>query len=127
MEKGELGLEMYLIIEGEVDVILEAGQPPKFVLSKGVLFGEMALLNPIPSVRTASIRAKTNVSLAVLGLEDFQFIMKQYPKFSEKIHKIAQAKIRKESGLLTSEFSAEFNEDSFEDEGMAPMPEELVN
>lgn len=71
MEKGELGLEMYLIIEGEVDVILEAGQPPKFVLSKGVLFGEMALLNPIPSVRTASIRAKTNVSLAVLGLEDF--------------------------------------------------------
>ena len=76
MEKGELGLEMYMIIEGEVEVIIEPGEPPKFTLGKGVLFGEMALLNPTPNVRTASIRAKTNVSLALLSIEDFQFIMK---------------------------------------------------
>ena len=58
---------MYFIVKGKVTVILESGDIIA-VLKKGDIFGEMALLNPTPSVRTASVLAKTDVVLAILSL-----------------------------------------------------------
>lgn len=54
MEHGEVGLEMYFIVKGKVCVILESGDVIA-ELKEGDAFGEMALLNPIPSVRKASV------------------------------------------------------------------------
>ena len=89
MEYGELGLEMYFIMSGEVEVILSNGDVVA-TLGKGAQFGEMAILSPIPSVRGASVRNKTDVSVAVLSLQDFKFIMEQYPEFGAKIRKKAR-------------------------------------
>ncbi len=74
MEKGEIGLEMYFIIDGDVEVISWEGTVI-VAMHAGTPFGEFALLNPTPSVRSAHIRAATDVSLAVLSLTDFKFIM----------------------------------------------------
>jgi hypothetical protein len=47
--------------------------------------GEMALLDPTPTLRNAFIRANTNVTLAVLSLEDFRFVMDNYLDFSKTV------------------------------------------
>jgi CRP-like cAMP-binding protein len=65
---------MYLIIQGTVDVFFENGTHIA-TLTKGKPFGEMALLNPKPSIRMANVKAVTDVSLAVLSLQDFSLVM----------------------------------------------------
>jgi len=78
MVEGELGLEMYFIIDGYVEIVKGDGNMLLNTLTVGSPIGEMALLNQ-PCVRGASARAKTDVSLAVLSLDDFNFVMKKYP------------------------------------------------
>jgi CRP-like cAMP-binding protein len=86
MEKGEVGLEMYFIIDGDVEVLSGTGDVI-VTMHAGTPFGEMALLNPTPSVRTAHIRAAKDLALAVLSLDDFKFIMQKYPEFAKKVRK----------------------------------------
>jgi CRP-like cAMP-binding protein len=70
MHVGEIGREMYFILDGEVDVY-----SPSMIhlatLGVGKPIGEMALLSRTVSLRAAHVVAKTNVALAVLSLEDF--------------------------------------------------------
>ncbi len=84
MRAGELGLEMYFIIEGCVEVTSASGQGLA-ILEEGKPIGEMALLDTNPSVRVASVIALTNVSLAVLSLQDFKFAMRMYPEFNKQV------------------------------------------
>lgn len=87
--EGELGLEMFFILEGSVQV-LSSGGVVLGVLEEGQPFGEMALLSDVPTLRMANVVAKTDVSLAVLSLEDFRLVMESYPEFQaimlEKAH-----------------------------------------
>ena len=87
--EGELGLEMFFILEGSVEVVSSAGMVLG-VLEAGQPFGEMALLSAVPTLRMASVVAKTDVSLAVLSLDDFHLVMEAYPEFQsimlEKAH-----------------------------------------
>jgi CRP-like cAMP-binding protein len=70
LQEGEIGLEMYFIIEGKVDVFLSNGTQIA-TLTKGKPFGEMALLGSKPSVRGANVKARSDLALAVLSLLDF--------------------------------------------------------
>jgi hypothetical protein len=45
----------------------------------------MAILSPNPSVRMASVRSLTDVSLAILSLKNFKFICEKYPEFERKV------------------------------------------
>jgi voltage-gated potassium channel len=78
--EGELGLEMFFILEGSVEVVASGGVVLG-VLEEGQPFGEMALLSAVPTLRMANVVAKTDVSLAVLSLEDFRLVMDSYPEF----------------------------------------------
>ena len=92
IKEGELGLEMYFVIEGQVEIITN-----KIVLdtlTEGQVFGEMALLTPFPTVRGATARAKTNVTVAMLSMSDFNFVMQIYPEFAQKVR--SQASQREE-------------------------------
>ena len=74
MTKGVIGLEMYFIIEGEVEIY-----PPGFVIpvikTVGQPIGEMAVIEEKPAVRAADCFAKSDVALAVLEKEAFRFVM----------------------------------------------------
>jgi hypothetical protein len=92
---------MYFIIDGDVEVISETGNVI-VSMHAGTPFGELALLNSTPSVRSAHIRAATDVSLAILSLTDFKFIMQHYPDFAHKVRKQARERM-KENVLKTGD------------------------
>lgn len=81
MKVGEIGLEMYFIIEGQVD-IYSAAHVYLVTLSVGKPIGEMALLSETPTVRNSYVIARTDVALAILSLEDFRFVCGAYPEFN---------------------------------------------
>jgi hypothetical protein len=78
--KGDDGDEMYFLINGVVDVIIEPSAGPPVVvatLSDGTYFGEMALLERKP--RMAHIVAKTLTELLVLTRDDFDGVVRNIP------------------------------------------------
>jgi hypothetical protein len=85
--KGEIGRELYLIEQGEVEILDEAGKPIK-VLRDGDVFGEVALLRT--STRTASVRAKIPTDLYTLDKRDFARILRDHPQFAAGIQKVAK-------------------------------------
>lgn len=67
IREGDPGDLFYLVADGEVTVSTEAGFTTD--LTRGEGFGEIALLNDTP--RTATVAAKTDVSLYSLSADDF--------------------------------------------------------
>jgi len=87
IQKGDLAKEMYLICHGEVEVIDGTGQVVQ-TLRDGDFFGEISLL--IPTSRTATVKAKTQSDLFVLGKTDFSRILRDHPQFAETMMKVAK-------------------------------------
>jgi len=85
--KGDIGRELYLIEQGEVEIIDDAGNPLK-VLRDGDVFGEIALLRQSP--RTASVRARIPTDLYTLDKRDFSRILRDHPQFAAGIQQVAK-------------------------------------
>src|SRR5439155_3433974 len=85
--KGDIGRELYLIEQGEVEVLDDHGQVLK-VLSDGDVFGEVGVLMSTP--RTATVRARIPTDLYVLEKADFGRILRDNPNFDAAIRKVAQ-------------------------------------
>ena len=58
------------------------------VLSVGKYFGEMALVAS-KNVRHASVQAVTDISVAIMTIENFNVISEVYPIFREKVEEVA--------------------------------------
>jgi CRP/FNR family transcriptional regulator, cyclic AMP receptor protein len=69
--EGEAGSEAFVLLAGEVEVEVE-GRPVER-LGPGDIFGEMAIVSS--AERSASVRAATDVRLAVLDERRFQFLV----------------------------------------------------
>ena len=80
---GEVAQEMYFIVKGQVNIISADGIHLA-TIGAGENFGEMALLQD-NNVRTASVQAETDVSVAIMNTEDFQKICELYPNFKQRI------------------------------------------
>jgi CRP-like cAMP-binding protein len=87
VRKGEVGQEMFFIVRGECEVVLE-GNKVVANLSRGSYFGEIALL--LAERRTASIRTKKDCELLKLQKEDFEELLNLFPKTRELFYQIAQ-------------------------------------
>jgi len=83
---------LYILVEGEAEVVLEAkGQPPRVLNTlhegePGSFFGEMGLLTGEP--RTASVLARTDVLCYRLDKSAFDDIMHARPAVAEEISSI---------------------------------------
>jgi NADH dehydrogenase len=81
IEKTEIGRELFVIQNGEVEVFEPAhgGEPERHIATfgRGEVFGEKALLTDTP--RTASVRAKSAVDVLVVGRSDFRALVDQFP------------------------------------------------
>ena len=86
---------MYVVIEGEVDIIVHG----KVVLSlvPGGILGEMALIDE--QVRSATAVAKTDCKLVPITERRFLFLVQQTPFFSIEVMKIMAYRLRRMNAL----------------------------
>jgi LmbE family N-acetylglucosaminyl deacetylase len=94
--QGDEGDEMYIIVQGEVEIIKESGEKPQIIYlsKKGEAIGEMQVLSRSP--RSAAMRCKGDVHLLVVEGAHFRTLMHQYPDMSDRViqmlvHKLAVA------------------------------------
>lgn len=76
-KEGARGNRLYLIVEGELEIIKAFGTPNEIVLRvccAGEPIGEMSFLNP-EGTRSATVRAKSRVRLIEIARDDFELLM----------------------------------------------------
>lgn len=78
-EEGGKGSDMFYILSGSVRLIKK--DKTLTVIRKGEYFGEMALLIGTPRTTTA-IAEEDNTSLAVIGPENFETLLREEPKMA---------------------------------------------
>jgi len=84
--QGDPGIGLYIVREGEVEIIRENDKGSKLtlaVIQKGDFFGELALIDG--EKRSASAIAKTDTRLSVIFKPDLDEYIDKYPKKGIKI------------------------------------------
>jgi CRP/FNR family transcriptional regulator, cyclic AMP receptor protein len=86
--QGDVGNELYIISQGEVEIINESGGQDKLINTEtiGAYVGELAVLGNMP--RTLAMRTKGDVRLLVLQSARFQTIMQQHPDIAYQVIKV---------------------------------------
>ena len=79
--EGRVGREFFLIVEGEATV--RRGDQEVATLGPGDYFGELSLLHRGP--RSATVTAKTDMHLFVLGQREFAGLVDSVPGLSAKL------------------------------------------
>jgi DNA-binding SARP family transcriptional activator len=79
--EGEYGDRLYIIIEGQLDIVKALGKPEEHVLrvcADGDYIGEMCFLNP-GGIRSASVVSRTAVRLLEISRVDFETLLRRRP------------------------------------------------
>lgn len=87
VQAGDTARELFLLSQGEVEVLSPAGQPTA-TLHAGGFFGEIGLLTSQP--RTSTVRAKSRCNLFVLDQTDFFRILRDHPQLAEAVTAVAR-------------------------------------
>jgi CRP/FNR family cyclic AMP-dependent transcriptional regulator len=98
---GEEGRLMYVVTEGEVDILIGAmttGSTVAETVLPGGIFGEMALIDH--HVRSADAIARTHCNLVVVDQRRFQFLVSETPFFAIQVMSIMAERLRKANTLL---------------------------
>ena len=92
--EGELGREMYIIQEGQVEITKRAGGEERqlAVLDKGDFFGEMALLEDLP--RAGSARAVSHVRLVQINGSTFDQMLRDNPEIAVRMMRKLSRRLR---------------------------------
>jgi len=94
--KGEAAKVMYLIIEGEVDLVL--GGKVIETAGEGTFIGEMALIDEEP--RSASARVRSDCRVFPIDEERFQSLVRETPFFALQMMKILARRLRSMDALI---------------------------
>jgi CRP-like cAMP-binding protein len=84
---GDPGDALYIVAHGVVEVLADGDQRARAELGDGQAFGEMALLSG--GTRTATIRAKTDTQLLMIGKDDFERLLADDPFLEEQVHQLS--------------------------------------
>jgi len=102
--QGKHGKSVCFVVTGELDVVRQESPDKEVViatLGKGQSAGEMAIVDGF--TRSASIRARTDVSLLLLKRDDFNRILEEHPSIGIKIlqglARMLSAKLRDTSDI----------------------------
>ena len=88
---GDPGESMYIVTEGEVDVL--DGSTVLDTIGPGSIVGELALIDDEP--RSASVRAKTDCRLVPVDRRRFQFMVQETPFFGLAVMKVIADRLRR--------------------------------
>jgi CRP-like cAMP-binding protein len=94
---GEEGKSMYVVAEGEVDILV--GSVIAETVARGGIFGEMALIDL--HVRSADAIAKTSCKLVPIDLRQFQFLVSETPFFAVQVMSIMAERLRHTNDRLS--------------------------
>jgi CRP-like cAMP-binding protein len=99
-QQGELGTEMFIIQEGEVDIVKHINGESHALshLEKGDFFGEMAILESVP--RTADAVAVTDVRALVINGARFDEMLRKNPEVAVRIIRKYSKRLREANTLL---------------------------
>jgi CRP-like cAMP-binding protein len=91
--QGEKGHALYVIQEGEVKItrFYKGEEVLLSVLKRGDIFGEMAILEDQP--RSANAFANGNLKLMLITKQNFDFVIKNYPRIVTKIIELLSDRI----------------------------------
>ena len=85
-KEGEMGRYVSFVVEGRLDVLKKSVAGTEIAITsvtKGYSIGDMSLLDETP--RSASIRARSKSTLAILPQNAFKLILKKHPAIGIKI------------------------------------------
>ena len=94
---------MYVMIDGEVDVVqqqAEGGERVVATLTQGEWFGEMALFNEEP--RSATVRTLTNVNVLSVDRRTFQILMAHIATLREAFERLMQHREAADKGTTSA-------------------------
>lgn len=89
-EEGDLGDSMYVVLDGEVEIILRGNVIN--TLTAGEIFGEMALVDNRP--RSAAARAKVPTKLIPVNRFSFTYYVQNSPFFALEVMEIMAERLR---------------------------------
>ncbi len=92
-EQGSPGDVMYIVLEGEVEIIVD--HDPLETAQVGDLVGEMALIDS--RSRSASCVAKTDCKLAPCDEKKFLFMIQEHPFFALLVMNVLVDRIRSQA------------------------------
>lgn len=81
VREGEEGHSLFILVEGDVEVIKNAEKPHATLLARlhpGTFFGEMCVVDPVP--RAASVRALSPVRAIEIKAATLHHLFKQMPE-----------------------------------------------
>ena len=84
--KGDIGEEMYFIVEGTINILAADKRTVLNTLVKGSYFGEMAIFLD-SNKRTAYVQAESFCNILILYKKDVDIIKEDYPSVAEDIKK----------------------------------------
>ncbi|HEX5366129.1 MAG TPA: cyclic nucleotide-binding domain-containing protein [Acidimicrobiales bacterium] len=88
--QGDIGREAFVIVDGRAEVSRNGTVVAE--LGPGACVGEMALLDHGP--RTATVTAKTPLTVLVLGPREFSGLLDDVPTLTHKIMAVLAARVR---------------------------------
>jgi len=95
---GDRGDTMYVVMEGEVKVLV--GSTTVEIAGPGSIVGEMALIDNEP--RSATVVAKTHCRLVEVDQGQFQYMVSEGPFFALQVMKVMADRLRKTNARLRS-------------------------
>ena len=99
-QENDLGTEMYIVHEGEVEILDSIGREMKrlAVMEKGDFFGEMSLLDDLP--RNASARALTDARLLRINGSMFVQMLRKEPEIAIRIMRKFSRRLREADRMI---------------------------
>ena len=104
-EKGDEGDAAYIILEGEVNVLVPAngGEHPVAVLGKAEIFGELAVLCEQP--RSTAIAARTDIEVLRIDRSMVLNLMREFPDITLEMVRILGRRLERTSYELSQALS----------------------
>ncbi len=100
-EKGDEGDAAYVVLEGEVEVLVpaEGAEHAVAVLGRGEIFGELAVICEQP--RSTAIAARSNLAVLRLDRGDLLNLIREFPDISVELVRILGKRLEKTTRELS--------------------------
>jgi len=93
--EGDLGEHLYVVVEGELEVLMAAGKPQELLLNilrDGEYLGEMSLIME-GGIRTASARARRASTLLSMSRAQFKNLIQRHPLLATSLVRVLSQRL----------------------------------